>query len=247
MKHLTQPYLYQISREKPFSLSLCLSHFSFSLFLSHQLIKPISSSADLHMNLNKFRVLLVKKKNMSYANILNSHPKIMVLDIVVATIHLHHYIKLTPVQTSSYTFLQAVFGHAYPVALLDEEKVLSIGKQISAVSICNITVLSDSFGLLAIITMEPYPHCVVRFFCANFTVGETEERMMMTGVHSVCDIFCVGCGSIVGWKYVAAQEKSQRYKEGKFILERFQVLGPEGTLYYFNNNPEASGSEADDM
>ncbi|MCL7027513.1 hypothetical protein MKW94_024392 [Papaver nudicaule] len=82
---------------------------------------------------------------------------------------------------------------------------------------------------------------------ANFTVGETEERMMMTGVHSVCDIFCVGCGSIVGWKYVAAQEKSQRYKEGKFILERFQVLGPEGTLYYFNNNPEASGSEADDM
>ncbi|KAI3994408.1 hypothetical protein MKX01_012665 [Papaver californicum] len=81
----------------------------------------------------------------------------------------------------------------------------------------------------------------------NFTVGETEERMMMTGVHSVCDIFCVGCGSIVGWKYVAAQEKSQRYKEGKFILERFQVLGPEGTLYYFNNNTEASGSEPDDM
>ncbi|KAI3858118.1 hypothetical protein MKW98_029592 [Papaver atlanticum] len=40
---------------------------------------------------------------------------------------------------------------------------------------------------------------------ANFTVGETEERMTMTGVHSVCDIFCVGCGSIVGWKYVAAQ------------------------------------------
>ncbi|XP_026415684.1 protein yippee-like isoform X2 [Papaver somniferum] len=59
---------------------------------------------------------------------------------------------------------------------------------------------------------------------ANFTVGETEERMMMTGVHSVCDIFCVGCGSIVGWKYVAAQEKSQRYKEGKFILERTSHL-----------------------
>ncbi|XP_026429613.1 E3 ubiquitin-protein ligase SPL2-like [Papaver somniferum] len=47
------------------------------------------------------------------------------------------YHKLTPVQTSSYTFLQAVFGHAYPVALLDEEKVLSVGKQISAVGICS--------------------------------------------------------------------------------------------------------------
>ena len=36
----------------------------------------------------------------------------------------------------------------------------------------------------------------------NITVGEKEERMMMTGLHTVVDIFCVGCGSIVGWKYV---------------------------------------------
>lgn len=36
----------------------------------------------------------------------------------------------------------------------------------------------------------------------NITVGEKEERMMMTGMHTVVDIFCVGCGSIVGWKYV---------------------------------------------
>ncbi|KAH9736470.1 protein yippee-like [Citrus sinensis] len=54
----------------------------------------------------------------------------------------------------------------------------------------------------------------------NITVGEKEERMMMTGMHTVVDIFCVGCGSIVGWKYEAAQEKAQKYKEGKFILER---------------------------
>ncbi|KAH9736475.1 protein yippee-like [Citrus sinensis] len=53
----------------------------------------------------------------------------------------------------------------------------------------------------------------------NITVGEKEERMMMTGMHTVVDIFCVGCGSIVGWKYEAAQEKAQKYKEGKFILE----------------------------
>ncbi|KAI3949547.1 hypothetical protein MKX01_014062 [Papaver californicum] len=47
------------------------------------------------------------------------------------------YHKLQPVQPSSYTFLQAVFGHAYPVALLDEEKVLAIGKQISAIGVCS--------------------------------------------------------------------------------------------------------------
>lgn len=34
------------------------------------------------------------------------------------------------------------------------------------------------------------------------TIGEREERQMMTGMHTVADIFCVGCGSIVGWTYV---------------------------------------------
>ncbi|XP_047092152.1 protein yippee-like isoform X2 [Lolium rigidum] len=54
----------------------------------------------------------------------------------------------------------------------------------------------------------------------NVTSGVKEDRLMMTGMHTVSDIFCVGCGSIVGWKYEAAHEKNQRYKEGKFILER---------------------------
>lgn len=31
----------------------------------------------------------------------------------------------------------------------------------------------------------------------NVSVGEKEERLMMTGMHTVADIFCVGCGSIL--------------------------------------------------
>ncbi|KAM0862427.1 hypothetical protein ACQ4PT_045261 [Festuca glaucescens] len=54
----------------------------------------------------------------------------------------------------------------------------------------------------------------------NVNAGEKDDRMMTTGLHTVCDIFCVACGSILGWKYVSAFEKDQRYKEGKFILER---------------------------
>ncbi|KAL6503735.1 hypothetical protein OROGR_025658 [Orobanche gracilis] len=54
----------------------------------------------------------------------------------------------------------------------------------------------------------------------NVTFGEKEERPMMTGLHIVEDIFCVSCGSIVGWKYDFAHEKGQKYKEGKFVLER---------------------------
>lgn len=41
------------------------------------------------------------------------------------------------------------------------------------------------------------------FGSVNVTLGEKEDRLMMTGMHSVADIFCVGCGSIVGWKYVS--------------------------------------------
>ncbi|XP_058214481.1 protein yippee-like [Rhododendron vialii] len=80
----------------------------------------------------------------------------------------------------------------------------------------------------------------------NVNVGEKEERMMMTGMHTVVDIFCVGCGSIVGWKYEAAYEKSQKYKEGKFIIERFKVLGPDGSLYILSPEAQAGGSDVDD-
>nr|GMD02075.1 protein yippee-like [Ipomoea batatas] len=54
----------------------------------------------------------------------------------------------------------------------------------------------------------------------NVTSGANEDRHMMTGVHTVADIFCVCCGSIVGWKYETAHDKSQKYKEGKSVLER---------------------------
>ncbi|PKI34521.1 protein yippee-like At3g08990 [Punica granatum] len=79
----------------------------------------------------------------------------------------------------------------------------------------------------------------------NITMGDSEERMMITGMHTVADIFCVGCGSIVGWKYEAAHEKSQKYKEGKFILERFKVLGPEEGNYAGEEAP-AAGSDTDE-
>ncbi|KAK9126130.1 hypothetical protein Scep_014976 [Stephania cephalantha] len=57
----------------------------------------------------------------------------------------------------------------------------------------------------------------------NITVGEKEDRMMITGKHTVADIFCVGCGLILGWKYEAAYERLQKYKEGKFILEKWVI------------------------
>ncbi|KZZ92739.1 yippee zinc-binding protein Moh1 [Ascosphaera apis ARSEF 7405] len=45
------------------------------------------------------------------------------------------------------------------------------------------------------------------------------ERTMTTGRHIVRDVQCSGCRTVVGWKYDKAYESSEKYKEGKFILE----------------------------
>jgi len=67
-----------------------------------------------------------------------------------------------------------------------------------------------------------------RVLCrVNTSLGSKEERMLMTGLHSVADIFCTGCGGCLGWKYIEAFESSQKYKEGKFIVEKARVVeGP---------------------
>ncbi|CAN0392750.1 unnamed protein product [Hapterophycus canaliculatus] len=59
--------------------------------------------------------------------------------------------------------------------------------------------------------------------CVNVSAGVPEDRLLMTGMHVVADISCRRCGAELGWKYEEAAEKSQKYKEGKFILERCAV------------------------
>lgn len=53
----------------------------------------------------------------------------------------------------------------------------------------------------------------------NVATSEPSERNMTTGRHVVRDIMCRGCSETVGWKYDQAYELSEKYKEGKFILE----------------------------
>lgn len=59
--------------------------------------------------------------------------------------------------------------------------------------------------------------------CVNVVLGPPEDRRLMTGLHSVCDIFCKRCKSLVGWTYEKAYEPSQKYKEGKFIIEKINL------------------------
>ena len=62
-----------------------------------------------------------------------------------------------------------------------------------------------------------------RALCAvsiNVRCGPNEDRMLTTGLHTVCDVNCAECDGSLGWKYVRAHESSQKYKEGKYILEK---------------------------
>lgn len=54
----------------------------------------------------------------------------------------------------------------------------------------------------------------------NVNEGQYEDRMMTTGKHTIVDIYCNSCGTNLGWKYESACDGAQKYKEGKFILEK---------------------------
>ncbi|XP_010272366.1 PREDICTED: protein yippee-like At5g53940 isoform X2 [Nelumbo nucifera] len=77
----------------------------------------------------------------------------------------------------------------------------------------------------------------------NIIVGAQEERMMLSGMHTVADIFCCCCGQIVGWKYEAAHDKSQKYKEGKFVLERGRIVDGAESEFYLDTRPSMSDNE----
>lgn len=58
----------------------------------------------------------------------------------------------------------------------------------------------------------------------NTTLQHPVPRQLVTGAHTVSDVSCTFCDNVLGWKYVAAEEESQRYKVGKFILETKKII-----------------------
>ncbi|XP_038983081.1 E3 ubiquitin-protein ligase SPL2 [Phoenix dactylifera] len=72
------------------------------------------------------------------------------------------YHHLRPVQATPYTFFQAIFGSGFPVALLHEEKILPVGKEITAVGICR-----TRDGSLEIKSCEELP-----YFLSDMTKDE---------------------------------------------------------------------------
>ena len=57
----------------------------------------------------------------------------------------------------------------------------------------------------------------------NVTLGPSENRILMTGLHTVCDIYCLVCCDAIGWYYMEAFEESEKYKEKKYIVEKAKI------------------------
>ncbi|KAH0464605.1 putative yippee-like protein Os10g0369500 isoform X4 [Dendrobium catenatum] len=58
----------------------------------------------------------------------------------------------------------------------------------------------------------------------NVCLGPNEDRHLLSGLHTVNDVHCSSCQQILGWRYEKAYEESQKYKEGKYILEKAKVM-----------------------
>lgn len=58
----------------------------------------------------------------------------------------------------------------------------------------------------------------------NTRTHKAVPRQLVTGAHTVSDVSCAFCGSVIGWKYDSAEEETQRYKIGKYILETKKIF-----------------------
>lgn len=58
--------------------------------------------------------------------------------------------------------------------------------------------------------------------------SDAQARSMTTGDHFVRDAYCKKCKLKVGWIYEFAKEESQRYKEGKVLLEKALLVVKNG-------------------
>lgn len=58
----------------------------------------------------------------------------------------------------------------------------------------------------------------------NIGCKQAVQRELLTGLHAVADIYCDNCETTLGWKYEQAFVPSQKYKEGKYIIELVHML-----------------------
>lgn len=68
------------------------------------------------------------------------------------------------------------------------------------------------------------------FFSVNVGCGPAEERILLTGAHTVADIYCECCKTTLGWKYVSTfSSKSEVNYRNLDIVNSIDFLFPDFT------------------
>ncbi|PSS18104.1 E3 ubiquitin-protein like [Actinidia chinensis var. chinensis] len=115
------------------------------------------------------------------------------------------YHQLQPISASPYTFLQALFGHEYPVGLLDEEKILPLGKDITAVGICT---LKD--GIAGIKPCKDLPYFLSDMTKDHMVIGLAFRSKVLLWSGIVLGALSIG---ILGYAGVRNWNKWQEWRQ----------------------------------
>ncbi|KAI9268832.1 Yippee/Mis18 [Phascolomyces articulosus] len=92
------------------------------------------------------------------------------------------------------------------------------GNVIYACSKCKTHLATDDF-VLSKQFQGKYGQAYLFHQVVNVIQGDEQDRAMTTGLHTIKDVHCTKCDTILGWIYVKAYNDDNKYKEGKCVLE----------------------------
>nr|GMC53871.1 E3 ubiquitin-protein ligase SPL2 [Ipomoea batatas] len=145
----------------------------------------------------------------------SSHP------LPLETVQYH----LQPVNATSITFFQALFGHQYPVGLLHEEKILPLGKDITAVGIC-----SSIRGIPEIKSSNSLPYFLSERTKDQMIVELAFKRQVLLWSGVVFGSLAIGILSYAAvrywnrWKGRRPQRQTQRQNAGDVVDRQLCVI-----------------------
>lgn len=124
------------------------------------------------------------------------------------------YHKLQPINPPPYTFLQALFGHEYPVGLLDEEKILPLGKDVSAVGLCSLR-----NGIAEIKSCNDLPYYLSELSKDQMIVDLSFKTKVLFWSGILLGSMSVG---IIGYAVVRNWNKWKQWKQQRQLQQRRQ-------------------------
>ncbi|CAI8607893.1 unnamed protein product [Vicia faba] len=125
------------------------------------------------------------------------------------------YHKLQPINPP-YTLLQAFFGGQYPVGLLDEEKILPLGKDISAVGLCSLR-----NGIAEIKSCEDLPYFLSDLSKNQMVVDLSFKTRVLFWSGIVLGSMSVG---IIGYAVVRNWNRWKQWKQRRQLQQQRQTV-----------------------